>query len=73
VSMTLDVLNPLLTTSSTHSRTEDRQAINACKDRKTCRQTVTDYDRRFYPARPSHLGFLIGSHYPQCLGIPPVK
>jgi hypothetical protein len=48
-----------------------RAATGARRDPKTCRETVTDYDRRFQPARLSHLGFLIGSHGPQCLGIPP--
>ena len=50
-----------------------RAATGARRDPKTCRQTVTDHDRRFHPARPSHLGFLIGSHGPQCLGILPGK
>jgi hypothetical protein len=48
-----------------------RAATGARRDPKTCRQTVTNHDRRFHPARPSHLGFLIGSHGPQCLGVPP--
>ena len=48
-----------------------RAATGACRDPKTCRQTVTDHDHRSAQRKVAYLGFLTGSHGPQCLGIPP--
>jgi hypothetical protein len=48
-----------------------RAATGARRDPKTCRQTVTDRDRRSTRRTAAYLGVLTGSHGLQCLGIPP--
>jgi hypothetical protein len=46
-------------------------ATRARRNPKTCRQTMTDHDRRSTQREAAYLGFLIGSHAPQYLRIPP--
>src|SRR5215218_11343198 len=50
-----------------------RAATGACRDPKICRQSVTDHDRRSTQREAAYLGFLSGSHGPQCPGVPPGK